>query len=105
MIKKVEVSSIPVFFLKERTSFVAYSPVVDVTTCGRTLEEAKTNFTEALDIFFEECTAMGTLEKVLESLGWEKKRGQACVLAFLEKRRGVHHQGTKTPRGRPRMIG
>ena len=26
-----------------------------------------------MEIFFEECVEMGTLYKVLESLGWEKK--------------------------------
>ena len=70
---KITVDSIPVCFLRERNSFIAYSPVLDLTTCGRSFEEAKNNFSEAMDIFFEECLEMGTLGKVLESLGWEKK--------------------------------
>jgi predicted RNase H-like HicB family nuclease len=86
-------ASIPVFFLRERDSFVGYSPVLDLSTCGRTLEEARANFSEALDIFFEECTAMGTLEKVLESLGWEKKRGSKQWLPPVQ----VHEETIKLP--------
>jgi len=65
-------SKIPVCFLKEKNSFVAYSPAVDLSTCGRTLEEAKKNFVEAFDLFIEECIDMGTLGEVLESCGWIK---------------------------------
>lgn len=73
MQKKKIAGTVTVCFMKERETFVAYSHALDLSTCGRTLEEAKKNFLEAIEIFFEECTAMGTLEKVLESLGWEKK--------------------------------
>ena len=73
MIRKKIAAQVSVCFMKEKESFVAYSPALDLSTCGRTLEEAKKNFLEALDIFFEDCTEMGTLDKVLESLGWEKK--------------------------------
>jgi hypothetical protein len=86
-------TSIPIHFLRERDSFVAYSPVLDLSTCGRTLEEARINFREALDIFFEECNAMGTLEKVLESLGWEKKRGSRQWLPPVQ----VHEETIKLP--------
>jgi len=58
--------------MKEKGSFVAFSPALDLSTCGKTFEEAKKNFSEALDIFFEECIEMGTLHEVLESYGWEK---------------------------------
>ncbi|MGA1844012.1 MAG: type II toxin-antitoxin system HicB family antitoxin [bacterium] len=63
---------IPVSFFKEGRMFVAYSTVLDLSTCGETFEEAKKNFTEALSIFIEECIRMGTLVEVLESYGWEK---------------------------------
>jgi len=61
--------TVPLCFMKEKKSFIAFSPALDLSTCGRTFEEAKTNFTEALDIFFEECIKMGTLNDVLESCG------------------------------------
>jgi predicted RNase H-like HicB family nuclease len=69
--------TIPVFFTKEKESFVAFSPALDLSTCGQTIEEARRNFAEALEIFFEECIKMNSLGEVLESCGWVKdeKRG------------------------------
>jgi len=65
--------NLPVSFLKEANQFVAYTPVLDLSTSGATLEEAKNNFTEAVGIFFDEIIEMGTLEDVLLDLGWKKK--------------------------------
>jgi predicted RNase H-like HicB family nuclease len=69
--------TIPVFFTKEKESFVAFSGALDLSTCGQTIEEARRNFAEALEIFFEECIKMNSLGEVLESCGWVKdeKRG------------------------------
>ena len=78
MQKKIKIAgTMPLCFMREKNSFVAFSPSLDLSTCGRTFEEAKKNFAEALDIFFEECLAMGTLKEVLESCGWvkDKKNG------------------------------
>jgi len=59
-------------FIKEGETFIAYSPALDLSTCGGTFEEAQRNFGEAADIFIEECEADGTLVDVLKSLGWEQ---------------------------------
>lgn len=64
---------LPVSFLKEGKTYVSYSPALDLSSCGRTLEEARKNFIEAVEIFFEECEAMGTLDEVLEASGWVKR--------------------------------
>ncbi|MBI1746892.1 MAG: hypothetical protein HYR55_09940 [Acidobacteria bacterium] len=64
--------SIPVIFIKEQDMVVAYSPVLDLSTCGESFEEARQNFAEALDIFFRECIKKGTLDRVLKSFGWQK---------------------------------
>jgi len=68
--------SLPVNILKEGKSFVAYTPALDISTVGDTLEEAKNRFEEAVNIFFEETSSAGTLEKALEELGWEKRKKQ-----------------------------
>src|SRR3989344_8877291 len=66
------VYNLPVSFLRESDQFVAYTPALDLSTSGPTLEEAKSNFTEAVGIFFDELVEMGTLEDVLLDLGWKK---------------------------------
>lgn len=66
--------TIPLCFMKENKTYIAFSPALDLSTCGRTFEEAKKNFAEAMEIFFEECLKMGTLKQVLESCGWQKDR-------------------------------
>ena len=67
------VFNLPVSFLRESDQFVAYTPALDLSTSGSTLEEAKKNFTEAVGIFFNEIMEMGTLEEVLLDLGWKKQ--------------------------------
>ena len=67
------VFNLPVSFLRESDQFVAYTPALDLSTSGPTLEEAKKNFTEAVGIFFDEIIEMGTFEDVLLDLGWKKK--------------------------------
>jgi predicted RNase H-like HicB family nuclease len=67
--------NLPVIFFKEKGQFVAYTPALDISTSGKTLDEAERRFVEAAKIFLEECHAMGALSQVLQELGWEKKRG------------------------------
>ena len=65
---------IPIMYFKEGGMFIWYSPVLDLSTCGLTFEEAEKNFQEALQIFFQECLKHGTLEEALASYGWQKSR-------------------------------
>lgn len=65
--------SVPVTFIKEGTQYVAYCPVLDLSTCGGTMEEVQRNFGKAVKLFFEELEEMGTLERVLTELGWRKQ--------------------------------
>ena len=69
---KITQKRLTVIFLKEEDTTIAYSPALDLSTCGRTFEEAKVNFERAVDIFFKDCTKRGTLDEVLISLGWHK---------------------------------
>ena len=63
---------IPVLFMKEGKMFVVYSPALDLSTCAPTFDEAKRNFSEATDLFFSECIKHKTLDRALESLGWQR---------------------------------
>lgn len=67
---------IPVIFLKEGDQFVAHSPALDVATAATTYEDVKKRFSESVEIFFEELIEKGTLNEVLQELGWQKIKQQ-----------------------------
>ena len=59
-------------FYKEGGKFIAYSPALNLSTCGDSMGQAKKRFEEMLRIFLEEVDKMGTLEDVLIECGWTK---------------------------------
>ncbi|MEW6296051.1 MAG: type II toxin-antitoxin system HicB family antitoxin [Candidatus Diapherotrites archaeon] len=59
--------------LKEGKTFVAYSPELDVSSCGNTVEEAKKNLKTAVRLFLEEAEKMGTVEDILIEAGYQKE--------------------------------
>jgi len=69
-------ANIPVIFLKEGDYVVAYTPALDLSTCGTNIREARKRFKEAVEIFLEESIKMGTLEEILLECGWKKKEGK-----------------------------
>lgn len=78
MMFKVQV---PVTIFKEGKTFIAYSSVLDLSTSAKTFELVRKRFFEAVQIFFEELVAKGTLNEVLRDLGWRKiaSRWQAPI--------------------------
>jgi len=76
--RKIEVN-LPVIVLKEGNQFIAYTPALDVSTCGHTLAQAHKRFNEAIKLFLEECIRMGTLEEVLLDSGWTRRSGKNFV--------------------------
>lgn len=68
--------SLPVSILREKNRYIAYTTALDLSTSGRTYQEAKRRFGEAVNIFFEELEKMGTLDEVLQNLGWRKMQKQ-----------------------------
>ena len=65
---------LPVIFLREKKKFVAYSPVLDLSTSGKTFKEAQKRFIEIAAIFFKEIIGKGTINEVLEDLGWQRAK-------------------------------
>jgi predicted RNase H-like HicB family nuclease len=63
---------LPVSVIKQNKSFVAYCPVLDISTVGKSVKDAQNNFAELAGIFFDELTEKGTLNDVLSELGWKK---------------------------------
>lgn len=55
---------------KEGDTCVARAAPLDVMSCGETPEEARTNLTEAVDLFLKTASAHGTLADILEECGY-----------------------------------
>ncbi|MFP4539973.1 MAG: type II toxin-antitoxin system HicB family antitoxin [Candidatus Paceibacterota bacterium] len=71
--KKLQIqTNLPLSVIKEGNRFIAYTPALDLSTSGKTYEEAKKRFNEAVSIFFEEIIDEGNAEEVLSDLGWTK---------------------------------
>jgi hypothetical protein len=66
---------IPVILFEEGDKVVAYSPAIDLSTCGNSEEQARKRFIDAASIFFDEITRMGTIDDVLAECGWSKLPG------------------------------
>lgn len=64
--------NIPVTIFKENKQFVAYTPVLDLSTSGNNYQEVKKRFSEAVRIFFAEIIKAGTLDEMLSNLGWRR---------------------------------
>lgn len=56
--------------------YVAYSPELEVASCGQTPEKAKAMLEEAIEITLTEAAKDGTLEEYLELVGYGKKKGK-----------------------------
>jgi predicted RNase H-like HicB family nuclease len=50
--------------------FIAYCPPLDLSTQGKTIEEAKKNLIEASQLFIVSCLERGTLDQALRELGF-----------------------------------
>jgi predicted RNase H-like HicB family nuclease len=77
--KKVMVNvnlSVPLMVFKEDSQFIAHSPFLDLSACGKTFEEAESQFEEAATLLIEELIKKGKLDQCLQSLGWKKVRKQ-----------------------------
>lgn len=72
MKKEIFEVNLPITIFKEGKSYVAYSPALDLSTSAGTYEKAQSRFTEIVRIFFTELADMGTTDKVLLNLGWQK---------------------------------
>ena len=57
---------------KEGQTFIAYSPKLDISSCGDTVDRARQNLKTAVRLFLEEAEKMGTLDDILREAGYEK---------------------------------
>lgn len=57
---------------KENSTYVAYTPELDVSSCADSLRQAKARLREAVGLFLEEAWRMGTLADILAEAGFER---------------------------------
>lgn len=72
----MKIKNLAVVIMKEGRHFIAYSPALDLSTCGRSLKQAQKNFVEAAELFLEEIFESGNAKDVLSDLGWKKIQKQ-----------------------------
>ncbi len=58
---------------KEGTSYVAYVPELDVSSCGATDEEARRNIRDAVHAFLQTSIEIGTFDEILEEAGYMRE--------------------------------
>lgn len=56
---------------QEGNMYTAYCPELDLATCGHTVEEARNNLRETIEIFLEETAGMGTCQELLAEAGYD----------------------------------
>ena len=67
--------------------YVAYTPELDVSSCGGTKEKAQKNLLEAVRLFLEEAEKMGTLAQILAEAGYVKRRQRLEGPKFISMQR------------------
>lgn len=58
---------------REHGAFVSYCAEIDVSSCGKNVEEARCNLLTAVRLFLEEGERMGTLEQILDEAGYGRR--------------------------------
>ena len=54
---------------KEGKVYISYCPQFDVSSCGDTIEEARSMLKEAVALFIEGAKELGTLQEILDEAG------------------------------------
>jgi predicted RNase H-like HicB family nuclease len=60
---------------KEGAMYVSYCPEFDIASCGETMEQAKKNLEEVIQINLVEAQKMGTLDVLLQEAGFDENPG------------------------------
>lgn len=63
---------LPVAFIEEGDTVIAYTPALDLSTSGSSRTEALKMFSEVVRIFFDDLMENNTADEVLPALGWTK---------------------------------
>ncbi len=69
----VKLQAIPIVYFEEGAVIIAHCVPLDVSSCGRDLQEARRNIRDAVAGFIETCEEMGTLEEILEESAFARE--------------------------------
>jgi len=61
---------VTVRILREGEAFIAHATELDVSSHGRSVDDASRHLREALAAFLDEATRLGTLEDILQEAGY-----------------------------------
>ena len=61
---------------KEGDMYVSYCPELDISSCAETIEQAKINLYDSIQITVEEAKKMGTFESLLNESGLEVENNE-----------------------------
>lgn len=56
---------------QEGNMYTSYCPELDIASCGHTIEEARKNLLEVIQIQLEETSKLGTVKELLENAGYD----------------------------------
>jgi predicted RNase H-like HicB family nuclease len=73
--------------VKEGRTYIAYSPELDLSSCGGSKEKALANLKTAVRLFLEEAGKMGTLDQILEEAGYLRRHGRLEAPKFISMQR------------------
>lgn len=57
---------------QEGQAYVAHCPELDVSSCGKDIDEARRNLKTAVRLFIEEAEKLGTLDDILTEAGYQR---------------------------------
>jgi predicted RNase H-like HicB family nuclease len=73
--------------VKEGRMYVAYSPELDLSSCGGSKEKALANLKTAVRLFLEEAGKMGTLGQILQEAGYHMRNRKLEAPKFISMQR------------------
>jgi hypothetical protein len=65
---------------KEGGMYVSYCPELDMSACGKSIEDAKNNLKEVISINFVECKKGGTLDQLLQEAGFSEDQSSVLLV-------------------------
>ena len=68
---------------KEGDAYVAHAPALDVSSCGATDEEARSNILDAVRGFLAASADLGTLDEILREAGYRREGDEWLAPEFV----------------------